>query len=79
MCVCAWTQGRVGVATESFRNCWPSATMQALQGGNKWEVGLGDRMESDSPVHRAMALHGEKGDETGKGGSSCHGVKDLES
>lgn len=61
------------------RNCQPSATMQALQGGNKWEVGLGSRMESESLVHRAMVLCGGKGDETGKGGTSCHGVKDLES
>lgn len=61
------------------RNCQPSATMQALQGGNKWEVGLGNRMESESLVHRAMALCGGKGDEAGKGGSRCHGVKDLES
>ena len=68
------------VVVKSFRNCQPSGPdMQALQDGSKWEVGLGNRMESDSLEHRAVGLCGGRGDETGKGSWRCHDVKDLES
>lgn len=47
------------VVVKSFRKCQPlGPDMQALQGGSKWEVGLGNRMESDSLEHRAMGLCG---------------------
>lgn len=48
-----------------------------LQGGSKCEVHLGNRMESGYLEHRAMGLHGGRGDETDRGGWRCHSVKDL--
>lgn len=48
-----------------------------LQEGSKCEMHLGNRMESDYLEHRAMGLHGGRGDETGKGGWRYHGVRHL--
>lgn len=39
--------------------------LQKRAEGSKCEVHLGNRMESDYREHRAMGLHGGRGDETG--------------
>lgn len=57
--VCVGGHGGGQGGSKDFRNCQPSGPdMQALQGGSKWEVGLGNRMESDPLEHRAMGLCG---------------------